>query len=126
MLTGVPFDASGTRLLRLPKFSGSVTASYDIPVQSGLIQTSATYSFKSAYDFDFVLTKNTKNLRQRGYGLLSGVISYAPDGDRWKVSVYGANILDKKYTNTRQTISTGTFWGYGDPRTYGVRVEANF
>jgi len=58
--------------------------------------------------------------------LLAGVISYAPDGNRWKVSVYGSNILDKTYTNLRQAISTGTFWSYGDPRTYGVRVEANF
>lgn len=126
MLTGVPFDASGTRLLRLPKFSGSVTANYDIPVQSGLIQTSATYSFKSAFDFDFVLTQNTKNLRQPGYGLLSGLISYAPNGGKWKISVYGANLLDKKYTNTRQPVATGPVWVFADPQTYGIRIEANF
>jgi len=39
------------------------------------------------------------------------------------VSAYETVLLNKTYTNLRQAISAGTFWGCGDPRAYGVRVE---
>src|SRR5690606_23362214 len=64
MITGVPINGSGLRILRMPKFSGSMSGNYDIPVKSGLIQTSLTYSFKSNYDYDFAVTPNTRNLRE--------------------------------------------------------------
>lgn len=126
MVTGVPINASGRRILRMPKFSGSVSSSYRIPLETGAIETSATYSFKSNYDYDFVVTANTRNLREPGFGLLSGNISYVADGSRWKISAYGVNILNKKYMTLRQAGGTGVIGSYGEPRTYGVRVEANF
>lgn len=126
MATGVPINASGMDVLRMPKFSGFVSGNYQIPVGSGMIETSATYSFKSKYDYEFVLTENTRNLRQPGFGILSGEIGYAADGGRWKISVYGVNILDKTYFNLRQSGSTGVIAVYGEPRTYGIRLEAKF
>jgi iron complex outermembrane receptor protein len=126
MITGVPIDGSGRRMLRMPKWSGSVTTNYQAPVRSGAVEASATYSFKSSYDFDFVQTQNTRNLRQEGFGLVSGTIGYRHDAGRWKLSAYGTNLTNAKYFVLRQAGPTGVFGTYGEPRTYGLRFEKTF
>ncbi len=126
MVTGVSIDASGRRMLRMPQWSGSVTANYQAPVRGGSLEASATYSFKSSYDFDFVETPNTRNLRQPGFGLLSGTIGYRLDAGDWKLSAYGTNLLNAKYFVFRQAGSTGVIATFGEPRTYGLRLEKSF
>ena len=122
----VPFNATGHRMLRLPRFTASVGASYDIQLPSGHLPVTVTYAYKSAFLFDFIASANTAALRQPAYGLLSANIAYAPDGDRWKVSLFGSNLTNERYFNDKLGAAAGLRGSYGDPRTYGIALDVSF
>ncbi|MET0661333.1 MAG: TonB-dependent receptor [Steroidobacteraceae bacterium] len=125
-LISVPFDADDHRMLRLPKFSGHLSATYDPGLGEGRLPISVTYAYKSNYYFDFVAGPFSEELKQSGYGLFSANIAYFAPSDRYRISIYGNNLFDKEYTNLRQSTGPAIIGTYGDPRTYGVRAEVNF
>jgi iron complex outermembrane receptor protein len=125
-LISVPFDADGHRMLRLPKFNGHLSATYDPGLGEGRLPISVTYAYKSNYYFDFVAGPLSEALKQPGVGLLSANIAYIAPNDRYRISIYGNNLLDKEYMNLRQSTGPAIIGTFGDPRTYGVRAEVNF
>lgn len=120
------FDASGHGLLRSPDWSGFVAAEYDMPLGEGRLPITISYSYKDDYLFDFVAGPTTERLRQKGYGLLNGRISYVSPGDSWKLSAWVENLTDKQYFDDIVGGGAGIRGSYGAPRTYGVDVSYRF
>lgn len=120
-------DLSGTRL-EAPKYTGSLSADYTRPAGPGDIIGGFTYSFRSAYPVDPL----DPNSGTDAHDLLDARLGY-----RWpsglEAYVWGQNLFDQTYEETRGTISNLELFGlsqvgvsYGPPRTFGVRVNYAF
>lgn len=125
-LISVPFNADGHRLLRLPKFSGNISATFDPRIGDGHLPITITYAYKSNYYFDFIGGPLSRELKQPGYGLVSANISYVAPDDRFRISLYGNNLFNSHYLNLRQSTGPAIIGTFGDPRTYGVRAQFTF
>ena len=76
-----------------PDFTGSATLGYSVPVGSGSVDASVTYSYRSrTQQFEI----RTPGLDQPGYGLLDANLVWAID-DHFSIGVHGKNLLDKQY-----------------------------
>jgi outer membrane receptor protein involved in Fe transport len=113
-------NAKGNRLPMTARFTGNVTADYEVPVSVGKVQLSATYSYNSGY---FTEVDNT--LYQPRFGLLNGSIGLKLDSGLG-IRGWVRNLTDAKVTNSMNTTNIGGTTNYQPPRTYGATVSASF
>lgn len=114
-------DASGRPLVRTPKWTGSLSATYDQPIGDNTLRFAGSYYRTTKFAFDPV-----SQFVQDGYGLLSGRIAFMPAGERFTVAVFGNNLTDETYLTQVLPFSGAILQTYGTPRTYGVEVGFKF
>lgn len=86
-------DNSGNPLDHAPEWSGSVGATYETAVSSGLNGfIHADVGFKSSY-----YTTNNLSQQQDGYGLVNARLGLRGDDDRWEISAWCRNCFNTKY-----------------------------
>ncbi len=88
--------ADGNPLPNSPKLTYSLTAGYQHHLGAFRIDTLLNWFHRSKVSFD--AAGNPLNV-QEGYGLLNGNISFGPDKDRWRISFFARNILDRHFVN---------------------------
>lgn len=89
------FNASGYPLIYSPEWTYTLRADYSQPVGTdSTIDVHADWNYRSE-TYGVVADKNSIN---DGYGLLNGQISYGPNDGRWRVAVFGRNLLDEYFT----------------------------
>lgn len=88
--------ADGNRLPNSPKITYNLTAGYQHHVGSFRVDSTANWFYRSKVTFDAAGNPDTV---QEGYGLLNGNISFGPDNDRWRLSFFARNLLDKHFVN---------------------------
>ncbi|TXS96451.1 TonB-dependent receptor [Parahaliea maris] len=125
-MVDVPYDASGDSMLRASEFSYYVSANYEFNLSHGTVPVVLTYSYKDDFLFDFIADPAAKHLRQDGYGLLNGRVSYLTEDVQWRFSIWGRNLTDEKYFDEVAANGMGIRGSYASPRTYGVEVEYQF
>lgn len=114
-------DASGQPLVRTPRWTGSLSGSYDQPIGDATLRFAANYYLTSGFNFDPI-----GQFHQDGYGLLSGRIQFMPANERFSVAVFGTNLTDETYLTQVLPFSGAILQTYGTPRTYGVEVGFEF
>ena len=114
-------DASGQTLLRTPKFTGSISATYDQPIGDNNLKFSANYYRTTKFKFDPV-----GQFQQKGYGLLSARIAFSPADEHFTIAVFGNNLTDETYLTQVLPFSGAILQTYGTPRTYGVEASVKF
>ncbi|MCV6625214.1 MAG: TonB-dependent receptor, partial [Cellvibrionaceae bacterium] len=110
----------GNDLAYAPKNSYSLSATWDLPLESGTISLFGMYNWQSDFYFD---AANTPAHQQDSYGLLSTRLSYTPDSDAWDIALAADNLLDEDYANMRQNVGLGLAVSPGLSRL--IRLEAN-
>jgi len=60
---------------------------------------------------------------QPGTGLFDASVTWVSPGSSYEVSLWGRNLADKAWIAHVYTTANEVFGVYGDPRTYGVRVN---
>ena len=96
-LPGPTFDASGTRLPNSPKWSYTLSASYETAVSADLKAFANTnYSYRSSVIYGV----GDPNTFQRGYGLLNLSVGVSDPEDQVRFSVFARNLLDKRFAGT--------------------------
>lgn len=88
--------ADGNRLPNSPKLTYTLSGGYQHHVGDFRIDTLASWFYRSKVTFDAAGNPATV---QDGYGLLNGNISFGPDSDRWRLSFFARNLLDKHFVN---------------------------
>lgn len=116
------------KLRRAPKWTVSVSPSYEFDLAGGKASVSATYQYLSAYEQTFW---NTPAARVDDSNVLDAQLGWRYKGTT--VALYGRNLLkDDSYTIGldvgRSATSPGlwTFVGTRPPRTYGIEVTQRF
>lgn len=132
------FNAAGYPLTYSPEWTWGVNANYETAVSNDLMMSaSASWSYRSS-SYGVVADPNSIN---PGYGLLGGQIGIGSADDRWRLSIFARNLLDKHFvagifrtpldsgTNNSTPLST---IGYSNipaldsSRTVGVKLSFSF
>ncbi|WP_326914732.1 TonB-dependent receptor [Sphingopyxis chilensis] len=123
-LTGVSLE--GNRLPNAPKVGLSVGLDWDvIETRNGKLSWGVNGSYTSKQYFDLF---NTDRTAQKGYVLVNSNLTYRFADDRYGIGIWAKNIFDKYYARYTLDLS-GAGFDYvhlGDPRTYGVSLDAKF
>ncbi len=117
----VPGIADPTRLpvTKIPKWTVYLAGTYtqDLPGLDGSLALRVSYDWRSHFSTDF---PNTPGLGQKAYGLTNANLTL--DHKNWSVSVYGRNLFNVVYADTKARNVVWEQWG-GVPRTYGIRLS---
>ena len=124
--TTVQRDVSDTKVIRgsPSTYSVGVSKTFNLSTDFALT-TQAGWAFR-ARRFDNL--QSSKVSREDPYGLLDSRISLLWSGGKGIVSVWGTNLLDKKYTVSRGAAATDNFQRlyWGAPRLIAMEVTYNF
>ena len=126
-LFGLPESVKGNRLPRSSKFSSSIGASYDFIMPS---DAKLTPSFTASYrSHQYLTIFNNDLIAQNSFWWLRSSLTYAPEGNRWSVALFGDNLTNEYVLNSANPAAPG--YGYGrqssvaPPRTFGIRLDWN-
>ena len=117
-------DCSGFQMARVPKLSATLNYSHIFSLGNGAELTfDGTVKYASArwLGIDFIPSE-----RDGDYATADASLTYAPDGKRWSVGLWGRNLTKTVYyTGGIQTAFLGGVFGanIAPPRTYGVRAS---
>ena len=116
-------DASGNELLVTPRYTGSLTATWNIPLDNGsLIRPSVT----AAYNDGFYWFSDNR-LKSPAYTLINAQIAWTSPDEKYGVRLWGKNLTDEYYYAARLARA-----GIGDsqvpaaPATFGITLTAAF
>jgi len=122
-------DYSGNRFVRAPKKSAVFGFDYDIPLASaGKITIGSDLKYQSK-QYYFTTNQDNPRLAQDGYTLANARVAYKTADDALTYTAYVNNLSDKKYLNHALPGTAGSFGDtsiWGEPRTFGVSVAANW
>jgi len=128
---GVQQDLTDEPLPFTPKWTGNLASHYETPVAANLNLTlDVGVSFRSGTLYGF---PNNPNLHQSGYALWNAAVGIGPEDGRWKVSVFGKNLTDERYSLVYFNTPFGTaphnysqFIPYEAQRVVGVSLDLDF
>jgi len=121
----VPID--GNRLPQSSKWSGNAAFDYTHALgSSGDAIVGLSYSYRGDY---FTSKENEAASLVDSYAIVNARLGWRSQDERWEVFAFARNLLDERYLVDRfeetllfpQLIAT-----YGQPRTYGLQVSAQF
>lgn len=103
ILPGTTTNLAGKQLIRAPKWTYSLAATYDLSLGSAGVVTS-----RVAYNYSSKTPANDPgNYFAPAYDLVDASIAWSPaDSDRIRVSVWGKNLTNEKYALTATYVGT--------------------
>ena len=124
--TTVVRDISNTKVIRGPPYTYSVSVAKDFNLESrGSVTTQVGWSFRGRRYDDLLAPDHSF---QAKYGLLDARITWRLPNDQTELSLWGTNLLDKKYTLTRgagpDDVIQRIWWG--PPAMVGVELTHVF
>jgi iron complex outermembrane receptor protein len=120
-LSVTPYNASGSRAIRTPKYQANVRLGYDATVARGKLDTSLSYSYNSGFYF-----QPGNFSRQTAYNIVNARIAWTEPSNRWTVSITGENLTNERYSFYTTDSLPGTVDVLGRPREVNVGVAAKF
>jgi iron complex outermembrane receptor protein len=113
------YDASGSRMIRAPKYTANLQATYTQQVMGGEFAGTLSDSYTSG-----LYWQAGDLTRTPGYNIVNGRLAWTDPSGRFTYSVWGANLTDKLYSayTTASTLGEGST--YQPRRQIGVGVSA--
>ena len=84
------------------------------------------YSYRSDTDPPLLKPASGEGYGVDAYWLVNGTLAYAPNDRNWEVALWGRNLLDEEYEETRNFFAASDLTPVsapGQPRMLGVRVS---
>ncbi len=116
-------DFSGNRIVRTPKFSGSLGVSQIIDLEDGEIEIAGDVYTNSGF---YYLAQNSPISRQGRYQLLDARVSYLVRSAGLRLTLFGANLGDERYDLAQFNTDFGRQDTLAPPRTVGLRLNWDF
>lgn len=122
-------DLTGARLPWSSKFSGNIATNFTQPLGGDLkLVFDLGLNYRSS---QFIAFPNDPRALQKGFALLNASVALA-GGDAWRVSLFGKNLTDKRYSIVDFTTPLGSpgsysqFIPYEAQRVVGLSAEFGF
>ena len=119
LIVGAPAD--GNHMVFAPDWTANVAADLRVPTSFGDVAFNLAY----VYTDDVYFTPD-ETLRQKGYSLVNGQVTWSTADERFNVRLWGRNLFDKKYLMAAYSQSIGNVGVAAPGRTYGVSLGFNF
>ena len=116
----VGFDASGKRLIRTPRWTGSAGASYTYAMERGKVVGTVRSAYNGSFNWE-----PSGRVREGSYVLLNASLGYFSD-EGWGISVQGKNIGNTKYSIYSGATNLSDFYAAADPATYSATLSFQF
>ena len=114
-------DASGNSMIRTPKWTVSTGLRYETNLGSGKVDLSGDVYYNSGFNWTF-----EGNYKQRAYELVNAQIGWSPDGDHFRISLFGKNLTNSLYSMGESVTTAAEAAAYARPRTYGIAGNFKF
>ncbi len=114
-------DASGNDMIRAPRYTYSLNATWTKPLSQGELafNTSLFGSAKVYHDFN-------GRLAQPAYTRLNAQVSWESADEDWRLVLFGTNITNETIYAQASATPVGDIVIYERPREVGVRIERKF
>jgi iron complex outermembrane receptor protein len=117
----VPYNASGSRVIRSPKVQADAGLIYNDRIANGESLLSINYSYTSNFYWQ------PGNITPEGaYGILNARVAWTEPSGHYTFSAWGNNLTDETYSFYTTVSNAGTVDSLARPREFGVGVEAKF
>lgn len=118
--TDISVNASGDRLIRTARVTGTAGFNYTHDLGAGQFGISSSIYYSSDYSLEV-----TGRVKQPSYATLSSEISWT--SNRWRYSLWGRNLTDRRNITVVTEISApGDTVNYAPPRQVGVAANYTF
>ena len=114
-------DLSGNRIVRTPKWSGSLGVSQSVEMPQGSLEAAVDGYFNSGFFYDAY-----NQVEEDAYTLLNARLSYLHDPWNLRLTLFAKNLLDRRYHITRLQTDFGISDTLAPPREYGLRLHWDF
>lgn len=112
-------DFTGNRIVRSPKFSGTLGLFKTFSIPIGAVEVGADYYVNSGF---YYLAQNQPNDYENTYGLLGARATLVVDDWNLRVTAFGTNLLGTEYNVSRFTEDFGTLDARAPKAVYGIRL----
>ena len=127
---GQSYDIGGHQLTQSPEISATLGIDHVFPIEAGKLTFRAETKYQSGQYFDFY---NFADSHQKAYTNSSAHLMFDSQDGRWQTDLFVRNIenalviTDESESYAPPVSMPGTYnVGFQAPRTWGVRVRANF
>jgi iron complex outermembrane receptor protein len=121
---GILDDGSHLDIPFSQHLQAGASATYDMDLDFGRISWNLNYHYQSEGEF---ATFNSGLTQLEARSLLGFRISYHDPGERYRITLWGRNMLDETYRTTANSVAgLWNFTSYGAPRAMGVDVGYSF
>lgn len=127
VVDGIIIDGDGNEIPFSPDWTVHAALDYEHPLTSGrsvFAHVDGNY-ISERYDSED-LGRNQPHRLMSGYSTLNGYVGYGPANDRWRISLWGRNLTDKRGLVKKADFGGITARHYIEPRTYGLMLTASF
>ena len=117
-----PYDASNTRLIRAPKVSLNASVAYETKLGDGKVGGNVSYAYKSSYIYNVAAYQTNPDTVQSPTDLVNAELAYTFPGDRFRVALFGQNLINERYGVYVASSVVGNSATLGRPREGGIRL----
>lgn len=116
-----PGSAKGNELNATPDWTLNIAPAYTVSSSIGELTFAANYYYNDGW---YAAPDN--RLFQPSYSLIDANVALETLDKNWRISLFGRNLTDKKYSTFLYNQADGDGVAWAPPRTYGVKVERRF
>lgn len=120
-LRQVSVNASGTRMLRAPRFTGNVTVTYTHHLPAGTFDASGVLYQSTSYAYDYL-----NNIQSSFFVTLGGAVGFRPLNSRFHYSLWVKNATNRARIQAETTSAEANTVVYSPPREVGITVAYSF
>jgi iron complex outermembrane receptor protein len=121
LVTDNDYNASNSRMLTTPVFTGTISGTYGQDYSWGRFEATGSVYHSGGYRWEYTNTVTTSP-----YSLLNANITFAPNADRFKYTLYGKNLANKAYVQGALPTAEANMIFWSQPREIGVSVGYSF
>ena len=118
------YDCSGNSLLFSPDFGADLNVNHIVNMTSYDLSLTGNLSYRAEKQTNFLLLDETE---ADSYTTLNLDVALSPKEADWVFSVFVRNATDERYSTNTNVSNRGLAYAvFSPPRTYGVRLRADF
>jgi iron complex outermembrane receptor protein len=114
-------SANGLDTIRTPRFTSSLTGSYEFMSAIGSFMVTGSMKYNGKYYFD-----PTNLATQPAYWVADGSIKWTDSSGKYGLRLWANNLLDERYLSQVLPSGLGQLQIEARPRTYGVTADVRF
>jgi iron complex outermembrane receptor protein len=115
------YNASNSRMLVTPKFTGTIAGTFGQNFEWGRFEATSSLYYSTGYRWEYTDTVTTGP-----YALLGANLTFSPNVNRFKYTLYGKNITNRAYVQGALPTAAANIIYWNLAREVGVTVGYSF